>query len=222
MNYTLIIVGFIAVVAIYMLYVYFTNNSLTSGLVKLNVQSTTKAEDLKDPASKVYSYEGWLFLSGQSGYILQRSKQSNVDVDFGLYVNGQTLSIRQSNTGAGQDKIVVTNNFPLQKWTYFAINVNGDLVEAYLNGKLVKTVQLDPGTISKPSSKKNLIVGDATLTGYITQLIRVSSIIDAGTVWKKYLQGNGLTNTFARYFMPYNINMTITKDDIVQRKINVI
>jgi hypothetical protein len=156
MNYTLIIVGFIAVVAIYMLYVYFTNNSLTSGLVKLNMPSTTKAADLKDPASKVYSYEGWLFLSGQSGYILQRSTTANNAVDFGLYINGQTLSIRNSTTGAGQDKMVITTNFPLQKWTYFVINVNGDLVEAYLNGKLVKTVQLTNGTISTLSSKKDL------------------------------------------------------------------
>ena len=72
MNYTLIIIGFILIVVIYMLYKYFTNATLTSGVVKLNTPTTYTYDQLKDPVSKIYSCSAWVFLTGGSGFIFRR------------------------------------------------------------------------------------------------------------------------------------------------------
>jgi len=230
MNYILIIIGFIVVVGLYMLYKYLTNKTLTSGIVQLNNPDayTYGYEKLQSPTSKTYSFAGWMFLTGQTtgsngGYIFQRSKTKNdkSTMNIGLFINGTTLSLYGGQQSAAL--FTVTNQIPLQKWIYVVVNVNGDLVEVYLNGKIVKTVQFTGGTLTnKFSATASLIIGDsASIQGYMTQFILVSQLLDASTVWKNYLNGNGLSNQFLSYFMPYNINMTVSKDDVVQRQFSI-
>ena len=231
MNYTLIIIGFIVVVGLYMLYTYLTNKTLTSGIVPLNAPATyTYTYDkLNDPVSKIYSFAAWMFLTGQTqsnsgGYIMNRSDVLHPNdptrMNIGLFVNGTTLSVYGGNTSNAL--FTVTNQIPLQKWIYVVVNVNGDLVEVYLNGKIVKTVQLTSGKLTGTfSATRSLIIGSTNIQGYMTQFIMVSTLLDASTVWKNYLNGNGVGNQFLSYFMPYNINMTVSKDDVVQRQLSI-
>jgi hypothetical protein len=211
-----------------MLYKYLTNKTLTSGIVPLNNPGTYTYgyEKLQSPTSKIYSFAGWMFLTGQTGidggYIFQRSNTKNdkSTMNIGLFVNGTTLSLY----GGQQNNLLftVTNQIPLQKWIYVVVNVNGDLVEVYLNGKIVKTVQFATGTLNNHfSATASLIIGHESIQGYMTQFIMVSQLLDASTVWKNYLNGNGLSNQFLSYFMPYNINMTVSKDDVVQRQFSI-
>lgn len=228
MNYTLIIIGFIVIVGLYMLYKYLTNATLTSGVVPLNTPDkyTYTYDKLKDPVSKIYSFAGWMFLTGQTkddgGFIFQRAtkKDDLTTMNIGLKVNGTTLSVY----GGQKDTALftVTNQIPLQKWVYIVVNVNGDLVEVYLNGKIVKTVQLSAGTLTgKFSPTASLIIGNTNIQGYLTQFILVSTLLDASTVWKNYLNGNGVGNQLLSYLMPYNINMTVSKDDVLQRQFSI-
>jgi Concanavalin A-like lectin/glucanases superfamily len=225
MNYMLIIIGFIVVVAIYMLYKYFTNTTLTSGVMDLSKRTEYKYDKLKTPTSKIYSLSGWIFMTGQTdnggGFIFQRAAAAgSANWNFGLKFNGTTLDFYGGTKQQAQ--FTITNQLPLQKWVYVVINVNGDLVEVYLNGKIVKTVKHNDNTLTTPfSSTASLFVGDSTIKGYITQFSMVPELIGAATVWKNYLNGNGVGNQFLNYFMPYNINMAVTKDDVLQRQFSI-
>jgi hypothetical protein len=223
MNYMLIIIGFIVVVAIYMLYKYFTNTTLTSGVMDLSKRTEYTYDKLKSPTSKIYSLAGWIFMTGQTaaGFIFQRAASaSNQPYNFGLKFNGTTLDFYGGPKSTAQ--FTIANQVPLQKWVYVVINVNGDLVEVYLNGKIVKTVKLDDTTLTSTfSSTASLFVGDTAIKGYITQFSMVPELIGAATVWKNYLNGNGVGNQFLNYFMPYNINMAVTKDDVLQRQFSI-
>ena len=224
MNYTLIIIGFILIVVIYMLYKYFTNATLTSGVVKLNTPTTYTYDQLKDPVSKIYSCSAWVFLTGGSGFIFRREATSDKKLNIGLHINGTTLSLYGGAIPNNNPLFTITNQIPLQKWIYVVVNVNCDLVEVYLNGKIVKTVKLNGGTLTGGgnfSPTASLIVGDGTIQGYITQFIMVTPLIDAATAWKNYLSGNGQGNQFISYVMPYNINMSVSKDDVVQRQFSI-
>lgn len=225
MNYTLIIIGFIVVVGLYMLYKYLTNKTLTSGIVQLNNPTayTYTYDKLQNPTSKIYSFAGWMFLTGQTGstggYIMQRTDPTT-GINIGLFVNGTTLSLYGGQQTA--PLFTITNQIPLQKWIYVVVNVNGDLVEVYLNGKIVKTVQFTPGTLTTHfNATAPLIIGNTSIQGYLTQFILASQLLDASTVWKNYLSGNGLSNQLLSYFMPYNINMTVSKDDVLQRQFSI-
>lgn len=231
MNYTLIIIGFIVLVGIYMLYQYFTNTTLTSGVVDLANQTEYKHDTLKSPASKIYSLAGWIFMTGQTddgtgGFIFHRAATSttnpnvNNPINFGLKFQGTTLEFYGGSSSNALFNI--TNQVPLQKWVYVVININGDLVEVYLNGKIVKTVKLNDGILTSIfSATASLFVGNNKIKGYITKFSMNPQLIDAATVWKNYLSGNGLSNQFLNYFMPYNINMAITKDDVLERQFSI-
>lgn len=233
MNYILIIIGFIVVVAIYMLYKYFTNATLTSGVIDLSKSTDYTYDKLKSPTSKIYSLAGWIFMTGQSssngGFIFKRESTdgSPKPINIGLYFNGTSMDLfggaAPTPTAAPTNKLFnITNQIPLQKWVYVVVNVNGDLVEVYLNGKIVKTVQIkDNALTSNFSPTATLKVGDSALKGYITQFSMIPELIGASTVWKNYLNGNGIGNQFLNYFMPYNINMTVTKDDVLQRQFSI-
>jgi hypothetical protein len=224
MNYTLIIIGFIVVVAIYMLYKYFTNTTLTSGVVDLSKKTEYQYDTLNTPSSKIYSLAGWIFMTGNidtGGYIFHRAVTLNTTpMNFGLKFNGTTLDFYGGTSTTALFNI--TNQVPLQKWVYVVINVNGDLVEVYLNGKIVKTVKFTDGTLTATFSPTALLfVGHTNIKGYITKFSMNPQLIDAATVWKNYLSGNGLSNQFLNYFMPYNINMAITKDDVLERQFSI-
>jgi Concanavalin A-like lectin/glucanases superfamily len=218
MNYMMIIGGFIFVVILYLLYLFFTNNTLTSGLQPLNSVVTYTYDKLVNPGSNVFCYQGWIYLnvaptSGSKTNVFKRDK------NFSVNLTGQVLTVDCSSNGNGTSNVVmtITDQLPIQKWTYLVINVNSQrIVEAYINGKLVKTVKTEALPAS-PSTVKPLTLGDANLSGYITKFTRTDQNMNADAVWTAYLSGNGL-NTALGYLMPYNINLAISKDDIIQRQ----
>jgi hypothetical protein len=119
--------------------------------------------------------------------------------------------------------MTATNQFPIQKWVYVVLNVTAmRVIEVFLNGKLVQTAQIaNIADLRNPSAQSDLVVGDQHLTnGYVTKFIRLPSTLPADTVWTNYLSGNGL-NSMLAYILPYDINMAITKDNIVQQQYKI-
>jgi hypothetical protein len=223
MNYMMIIVGFIVCVILYLLYLFFTNNTLSAGLQPLNSAMTYTYDKLVNPGSNTYCYQGWFYLNTMPTAkcpLFQRSGTTANSTDFAVCINGQTLTVECSPNGSGTPKkiiMTVTDQFPIQKWTYLVINVNSQrVVEAYINGKLVKTEQ-STDLPASPSTVKPVTLGDTNLSGYLTKFTRTDSTMNADVVWSTYLKGNGL-NTALGYLMPYNINLAISKDDIIQRQ----
>jgi hypothetical protein len=234
MNYLAIGLGFVIVVLIYFLYIYFTNNTLTAGLTKLDTQVTTwPATKLTKPGSTDYSYQGWFYINNAPSngyYMFYRKGTSNNGVGIGLALNGQTLAV-YTNTSNANPSVAITSDtllmtattqFPIQKWVYVVLNVTAmKVIEVYLNGKLVQTVQVTPSALNNPSAQSDLVVGNQNLTnGYVTKFIRLPSTLPANTVWTNYLSGNGL-NSMLAYILPYDINMAITKDNIVQQQYKI-
>ena len=206
------------------MYYYLTNSSLTSGLQSLNKQIVVTYDKLKNPNSLTYCYHGWFYLTdatSSSVPLFRRGTDDGKNNDFQIDLSGQELILLMhdsNNGGTGRRIMTITLNFPLQKWTYFAINVyNLKTFEAYLNGKLTKTVNYNGNTSGNTNS---LFIGDSKLSGYSSKFTRIPNTLDANTVWKNYLSGNGLTNVFST-IIPYGLNMSISSGDEIQRIVNI-
>jgi hypothetical protein len=65
-------------------------------------------------------------------------------------------------------------------------------------------------------SSYGLTIGDASINGYITKVVYLPETLTSDTVWSNYLSGNGQLS-ISSYFAGYNLNMSIAKDDVVQR-----
>lgn len=248
MNYMLIIGAFVAIMLLYIAYVIITNNTLTSGVQALNSTAEIPYSKLATPASNIYCYQGWIYLNeaamtsryssvfqrantgGQALNSANQNKQipNGKSLEFGMFFEGQTLKLMWGSGGSPGGSTVssppntimtVTDKFPLQKWVYFAFNVSSqNVVEAYLNGKLVKTVQAS--NLPRPNNQYSVYLGDTAMNGFLTKFVRTPTNMQAEAVWNTYLQGNGL-NSLLGYLMPYNLNMAVSKDDIIQRQFRI-
>jgi len=217
MNYTIIALVFIIILMLYAGYMYITNTSLTTGVVALNSPGnfgTTEWKKLDNPGSTQYHYEGWVFiktLPTDNGTIFQRQLNG---ASTGLVLNGSTLTFSKSSTNATAktkmtnptDVVSITTDFPIQKWVYFVLNVKDQLVECYLNGKLIKSQIVSD--VLTPSTRKDLFLGDNYTEGYITKFKREATVLTPDEVWKRYLAGNGLA-TFTNWLAGYNATFSL-------------
>jgi hypothetical protein len=223
MNYLVVGLVFILVIILYYAYYYLTNNTLTSGLLELNKPTTKQYQDLKNPTAITYSYQCWLYFTAPGPAntpVFSRGLGGTGNQnEFEVVLNGQELILKGGKgVNAPTTIMSITKHFPMQKWTYLVINVsNLQTYEAYINGKLVKTVTVSTSTDFKPnSSMSSLVVGNTALSGYVTKFIRDTTVMDAKTVWTTYLSGNGLSNYFSA-LMPYGLTMSIANGEDVQR-----
>lgn len=226
MNYLAIGLIFVIIIILYYVYYYLTNTSLTAGLQPLDTPVTITYEKMTNPNSITYSYQAWIYVSSPTKSktpLFYRTVSQKDYNNFELNLDGPTLSLSAGKGDVEPKQImVITNNFTIQKWIYLAINViNTRTFEVYINGKLAKTVNVSSENSPVPISKmNNLYIGNANLKGYITRFTRLTSTLDAKTVWNNYLSGNGLNNSLST-IIPYGLKMSVSKGEDVQRVITV-
>jgi len=196
---------------------------------------------IPSPTSQNYYYEAWIYLtsaiSGNSlvegtainsasvSTILGRLNGDKADVALSVFnnttTNKYTLCVLAGKTGGGNaTPYIVTEDLPTNKWVYLVMNVNGKLIEVYVNGKMLKTIYL---AASEPrSASASIKIGTPSLDGYITRAIRKPETIDPKKVWDQYLAGNGqyggLLNGLLDYINAYAFKMDITSNGKIQRE----
>ncbi len=235
MNYTIIILSFVIILMLYLGYLYYTSSSLVSGVVSLNNPSggnpTILWNKLDSPGTPQYHYEGWFFINNtptlpggtvvdgtQLNYLFSRDNGST-SLDLALVLFGTSLvaytgtvgNINSTNgsftykNGQTNELIRITDNYPIQKWVYIVINVNNSVVEAYLNGKLVKTLQITG--FKGENQKSGLRLGN-NIQGYVTKFKRIPKAMTPDDVWKGYTSGNGMS-MFTNLLNGYNASFSL-------------
>jgi hypothetical protein len=116
-----------------------------------------------------------------------------------------------SMTGDASSNILITNNFPIQKWTYLIVSVNSQIIDIYLDGKLVISQKL---SYLPKVSTNDIALGDSNSPDIIlAKLQRWPKTMDPQTAWNNYLQGNGISST-----TNYNVKLSVLQDNIEQKK----
>jgi Concanavalin A-like lectin/glucanases superfamily len=233
MDYTSIVLVLILIFVIYTGYTYLFMTSIIVNkpidLKVANTQLTYAAEKLKQPGSTRYYYEAWIFID----YNFPTDGKHiifNRGTNFILVLEGSRLSIydggqappngiynstapRDNNnqrTGPdGIERLVLTTSFPFQKWVQIAISVDGSVTDAYLDGKLVKTITNYRFAINKDVP---ITAGNIKTIGKLNQFSYWPNTLDPQTVWNKYIQGNGLYG-INNYFRQYKVDMSFLKDN---------
>jgi len=223
MDFILIIVGFVVVAALYLLYTYFANQPLTTGLVKLDATAPMNIayDKLINPGSSSYHYEGWVFISAGNPVIFYRGAAATPDLL--LDINSGKLRIRASNNSGVVETIMHIDNFPKQKWMYIVVNViNSKTVELYLNGKLIQTVEAKFPIKNTKTSPLVVATGDAAaVNSYLTRFFRTDKLLSPDDVWSSYIKGNGVSSALSN-FIKYNMRLSVTKGDELVKELKLI
>ena len=145
-------------------------------------------------------------------------------------------------------KNTVINNVPLQMWVHLAFSLNGQTLDTYLNGKLVKTTLISTGSYGIPTSQDTITLGgsntkpakcgvDDTIpgcgsaylvkatanpgfSGWVTQFQYAPTGSDPQTIWNIFQQGNG-TNMFSNFFGNYGLSVALTNNGVAQNTISI-
>ena len=235
LNYLVIsVLFFIVFILMYLLYKYFMNTTLNapSLLYLLNSNIPITGLTIKIPNTVHYTYSTWVYVNTWNTnnmdaslfQVMDTTNQSNPPlIQLFLASNTLTLSCKILTTSSTTPpvKIDITNNFPVQKWVYVIISVDGSVVDMYLDGKLVVSKMLT----SSDNKPVNCAVSNTPQinfgTGYdiyLSKFQRWTYATDPQTAWNTYYNGNGQT---MRGLSGYGANLGITQNNILQQEIKL-
>jgi hypothetical protein len=245
MNYTYVILGILLVIILVFIYYNFVaKQTKVVSALSLNVTNEPlKIETLQNPTSTKYSFCIWVYVNSlKSGdnkiFSVLDGKDSHYDISdnpmLGLSLNNNAnVSVKigtqdvNYKAGSASDKIAFTitldsvlSNLELQRWEYIIISVNDNVVDIYLDGKLLQsqTIQVQPAGLTPPPKKTSTVATFQNLSAakieygkgdiYIAGFERFDTPMDAATAWAKYMAGNGL-NTSSIF---YGLKATLQKN----------
>lgn len=219
-----VIIGLGVVLVVVLVYMIF-GNYLTGTTSVAKEQDMTKsiaaitADQLSVPDAQRYSYGLWIYVNGwPTGPIPIFTRTDDMQLKLSgttgtlelVVYNGQKIS----NSSTPNKTITITNNFPLQKWTYITISKDNTTVDLYLDGKLVKSVAIDsthsPDTTS-PINFEIIKNGSA----FMAKFTRRPRVADPQSVWNDYMGGSG-TGSAGNGKM--NVNLSLLKDNVETSK----
>jgi hypothetical protein len=214
MDATVIILIIIILVLVYFLYsaTKKSNTNVKSKLYNLNnSNSSISSADLTNPKSQSFSYSAWVYVNtwknGEKAIYYASTNGAIPPYIIGLALDATSPILRAV---VGTQPITITNNFPIQKWVYVVISVDSNIVDCYLDGKLVSSTQLQ----NIPTIPATYSINFGTFDAYLTGFTYSNKPLNPQQVWSNYMTGNGYTGG------KYGVNFAITKDDAVISQIS--
>jgi hypothetical protein len=227
MNPTVVILGAILLVVIYVLYTVISEKgkSVVKKAYLNEANAPISYNTLKNPKSSRFCFSSWVYIeelkNGNSVTtdLFRVENESTAtgtedNIFFSLYCNDTAslhYKIRTQNTTTPLVDNEIMTNFPLQKWVCVMVSVDNKIVDLYIDGKLVRSQQL-PKQPTKTTDAYMIKFGTG-VNGYLAKLERYTEPMDPGTAWSKYMEGNG-GNYFSRLLSSYGARFTLTKDDL--------
>lgn len=171
-------------VGFYLIYTfYFQTSSSSASLVYLNSTKPTviAASTLSSLNSANSAFGIWVYVNTWNTDS-PKTVFSTSGNEIGLYFHATQPSLYCGiQTGCGTnnkhvEKVLVTDSFPLQKWTYVIISLNGLFIDCYIDGKLVTSHRLQDAitSVSCTGNEWNIQMGQ-NFDAYAYNLIRYTN-----------------------------------------------
>lgn len=227
MNYTLVVLGIILCVIIYMMFKFISEQGkVVTNIVTLNASTVNPVvlySTLSTPTASRYYLSFWLNVNHLAAetdiFTIKTGNVTNLKVHI-----TSTSELKYTVTETTQSLVTshsIMTNFPLQKWVYVILGVDGATVDIYIDGKMIRSEKL-PSVPSATTSLSQLtfaLPGTTSLM-YLAKFERNPTAIDPSTAWSNYMSGNG-GNYFSNLFSSYGATFTLTKDNLDVNKLSL-
>lgn len=209
---TTIILAIIIIVLIYVLYVYFVSKSKTLAS-SASLKGTNPAiTDISSGQSTRYAYSIWLYVntwdttSNKTVFL----RNNNIQVYLGRDTPTLYCDIMLSN--GNTQTITVTDNFPLQAWTCIIVSADNNIIDTYIDGKLVNSVQLNSYPQSPGDPSTDPVVLGSGWDAYVSGFKNYSGPIGPQEAYDIYMTGSG--SAVSSFLSAYSINVSIDKNNV--------
>lgn len=214
-SWTTIVIVILLIVIVYFVYTMLSSSSSTTSTGGSDAKTATP---LAVTSSNSFTFSTWLAINDWNG-----SKGGNIittstfSLTLGSNSNDLVLTITTSPTVTPQ--IRLSNIVPLQTWASIIVSVNnGNSVDIYINGKLVRTTPL--------SSPYTLTAGNVNVGGNITGLISTTfnpTSIGPQDAWNTYSSGfgSGSGSSVSDFFNKYKVRFAFVKDNVELSRLDI-
>lgn len=214
---SLIVLGVVLLVGSYTLYQYLLGNS--ASLVQNTYLKTQAAPipmtNYAASTSARSSYGFWIFVNKLESttdtklfWIADPSSTSSL-LEVSI-TNNAELGVKVA------DKLYsVTENFPLQKWERIDLSFDNKVMDVYLDGKLLRSVQMPTNFTTLTTSQ----IYFGQIDAYVSGFGRKPTPANPADVYSGYMSGN---KPFSYSWMPqYGMSVELTKDSVAQKKLTL-
>lgn len=226
MDYNIILLGIFLVFLIYFLYRYFNVKGKTIAdkltLKAGVVNATIPLKDLSDPTASNYFFSAWIYVKNKD------SKNDNIIAVGSPNSAATKILLRLDNASklslilSGSNTIIIMDDFPLQKWVYVIVSVDYNILDFYIDGKLIRSVKNTgnlPSITTTDQIMCNLDVSSSSEM-YLANFERFPFAIDPTLAQSKYMSGNG-ANPLSNYFSSYEGSFSLSKDNLEIKKVSL-
>jgi hypothetical protein len=225
MNIVAVFLGIIIVILIYILYTYITQKPIDiNNLVYLKTDTKTiDASLIKNPTASTFSYAFWVYINSWDTVNIKPLLKHG-DVNFKIYLDNltPTLKLDYIHTTSTSESFNLMSNFPIQKWCYVIVSVDNQILDFYLDGKLVLSSQLNgtPVITNSVNSGDTIVIGDSNIKQdiYLAKISRWPNAVDPQTAWDTYMNGNGQSNALNNM---YNMKLSVLKNNIETKEFSL-
>lgn len=207
----------IFIILIVLIYVLYKLLSKTTTKISGFSDASTTITGASQPKTQNNAFSFWFYISSWTS----ETKQPLIQLNQGtasymsakLDTANNTLIIEIKSTTSSSSPVATVNitDIRLQKWNHIIISVNGNVVDVYLDGKLVKT-QIASAIPSTTSGNFEPKIGGAGNKGFISSALYKNDYITPEEAWNIYSMGYTGAGLFD-FVNRYKLNFSITKDD---------
>ena len=228
---TITIILIVAIlVLLYVLYTYYTDSSTELVQTASLLTPISAITTISSPKNTRYGHSVWIYVNtwdnNSDKTIFSRGN------NFKLYLdkNSPVLKLDVNMNDDTTETMIITNNFPLQKWVNITISMDNQFADAYLDGKLVRSQRFFKNTensgsaipIVPPDKETPLYLGNiaGNFDAYATLFKRWTAPIDPETAWEVYMKGNG-SSKMASALNDIGIDLSILQNNEEIKKVSL-
>lgn len=211
-TWTTIILAVIVIVLIYILYVYFVSKSSTLSQSASLKGTNASITSIPSGSSTRYAYSIWVYVNtwDTTSNKVIFARNNNIQLYLAKVQPTLYCDIKLSNGETQQ--ITVTENFPLQAWTNVIVSADNNIVDCYIDGKLVNSVQLSAYPQSPGTPQDDPVILGSGWDAYIAGFKNWSGPIGPQEAWDTYMAGSG--SAVSNFLNAYSINISIDKNNV--------
>jgi hypothetical protein len=222
MNPIIIIVLFLLLV--YFLSWLFNTSKALSKFASAKTALVIPSTSLPNGSSVNFAYSVWVYIDdwsynyGKEKIIFVRGKLGSA------FMPALSLSPIDNNaiiTMSTKDEPFecLVPNIPLQRWTNLIVSLNNKSLDAYVNGKLVKTCVLPSVPVMDPTASLYLTPLGG-FSGYTSRLHYWNNVVSPQQAWNVYKKGPG-GNLLGNLFNQYKVQLSFMKGDDIKASLSI-
>ncbi len=224
LNAHTIVIGVVIIILLYLLYMYFFGDGSAVLVGQHNASQPVQISpaSIAPGPTQNFTYSVWIYVSnwnaGAEKVIFQRPCGNSFcpKMAFDPNMNNVTVTLATypSDAGSQVEASCQIENVPLQSWTNLIMTLNGNALDCYLDGKLVRTC-LMPG-VPKLSGAGTLVLTPQgqSFQGSTAKFQYFPRAINPREAYAIYREGFGGSNWLSNLFNKYRIKLAFMENNV--------